>query len=371
MQTDAVIIGAGVVGLAIAERLSRTRRVVVLEKERLVGTGVTSRNSQVLHAGMYYPSGTWKARLCVAGHRSLSAWCTAHGVPLQKPGKLIVATSADEEPALDALLKQGRANGVDALEPVGASFVRAKEPSVRATAALWSPNTGILDVHALVKSLETEARAHGATLALAHRVEHLEPRPRGALVHVIDPQGERVTLDADLVVNAAGLDADRVAEHMGLDVDALGYRQHFVKGHYFRLRRRGALSHLVYPVPAKHLAGLGVHVTLGLDGDVRLGPDVLGLDARVEDYSVDESLRAAFHAGASRYLPDLRLDELEPDTAGIRPKLSRVGEPFRDFVISEESARGWPGVINLLGIESPGLTCSLELAAEVERLALR
>lgn len=365
-----MVVGAGLVGLAVAERLSRPgRAVVVLERHDAALQETSSRNSQVIHAGLYYPASSWKARLCVPGNRSLHSWCEAHGVPHRRVGKLVVATGADELPALERLLAQGRANGVPGLELVGPDFVRAQEPEVRAAAALWVPSSGIVDVHALADSLLAEARARGATFAFRHRVVGLERRGGRWALTVEGPDGAPVQLTARLVVNAAGLDCDTVAALAGLDVDAAGYRLRWVKGHYFRLKARGRVRHLVYPVPAAHLAGLGVHLTVGLDGEVKLGPDVLELPDRRVDYSVPDELRARFVAAAQRFLPWVTAELVEPDQAGIRPKLSRPGEPFRDFVIAEESARGLPGLVNLIGIESPGLTCALELAHEVYRVA--
>ncbi len=369
LNAGTVVIGAGVVGLAVAERLSRTRPdVLVLERHGAPGTETSSRNSQVLHAGLYYPLGSWKARLCVRANAALPGWCAAHGVPVERVGKLIVATSPEELGELDRLLAQGRANGVARLERVDAGFVRAREPLVRAEAALWSPDSGVLDAHALVRSLQAEATERGATIAFKHRLKHVERGPGVYRLQLEGPGGEPIELAAGAVVNAAGLEADAVAALAGIDVDAAGYRQHYVKGSYFRVRAPGPVRHLVYPVPAKHLAGLGVHLTVGLDGDLRLGPDVEPQPGRGTDYAVDEARRDAFATGAARYLPWLKPEHLTADQSGIRPKLSRPGEPFRDFVIAEESARGLPRWVNLLGIESPGLTCTMELAAEVAAL---
>jgi L-2-hydroxyglutarate oxidase LhgO len=353
------IIGAGVVGLAIAERLSRRHQgIVVLEANAKAGQVTTARNSQVLHAGLYYPTDSLKARLCVKGNASLAAWCEAHDVRLRRVGKLIVATSQDERPELARLLAQGRANGVP-LEPVEADFIAAREPNIRAVAGLWSPTTGVLDVHGLVRSLEGVARDRGVTLATRHRVTSLEP---GWRLGVTGPEGEPFTLEADLVINAAGLHADHIATLAGVDVDALGLRQHWVKGRYVRVKPRRALHHLVYPVPAPTLAGLGVHITLDVDGEVRLGPDVVPGVLRVEDYDVDDTCLPQFLEAGRRLLPWLELGDLTPDTAGLRPKLSPAGGPWRDFSVSTPR----DGFLCLAGIESPGLTCCLELAEIVE-----
>lgn len=369
MRFDTVVIGAGLIGLAVAERLTREgRHLLLLEARERPAQVTSSRNSQVLHAAIYYPPGSLKARLCLRGNRSLGQWCEAHGVALRRVGKLIVATAADEEPALERLLAAGQTNGVPGLEAVDAAFVKRLEPEVHATAALWSPTTGILDVHALAQSLWRAAEQQGATVALRHRFVGGACVDGGYRVRVEGPDGAPLEVRCDSVVNAAGLHADSIASAFGLDIDALGYRQHWVKGRYFRVRAPGRVKHLVYPVPLAGLAGLGTHVTVGLDGEVKLGPDVQLLGERVEDYAVPEDAAGTFLAGARRFLPWLTEALLAPDQAGIRPKLSRPGEPARDFVIAEESAHGLPRLITLAGLESPGVTACLELAAEVQRL---
>jgi L-2-hydroxyglutarate oxidase LhgO len=369
-----VVIGAGVTGLASALHLAQAgRSVTVLEAAPRCGLGVSSRNSQVLHAGFYYPTSSLKARLCVSGRRALLAFCRTHHVPHALVGKLVVATTAAEEPELHRLLAQGQANGVEGLELVSADFVRALEPDVRAWAALWSPATGIVDAHALVNALEAECRQRGVTFAFRHQVTAvMPPAPLGRAgerfrLVVSGPDADTFEVRAQAVVNAAGLHADTVAALAGIDLDAAGYRQHWVKGSYFRLKSR-RLRHLVYPVPAPHLSGLGVHVTVGLDGGTRLGPDVELVEPRREDYAVDEERAAAFACAAGRYLDGLAADELAADQAGLRPKLARPGEPWRDFVVAEESARGLPGFVNCLGMESPGLTACLAVGQRVAEL---
>lgn len=353
MSFEVAIVGAGVIGAAIAERLSRAgRTVVVFEQHARAGQVTSSRNSQVLHSGLYYPAGSLKARLCVAGNRSLAEWCTARGVGLRRTGKLIVATAAGEEPQLERLLAQGSANGVEGLELVDP---RRLEPNVSATAALLVPSTGILDAHGVVDSLVRSATERAAVFALRHRVLRVERTERGFELEVALPDGAHENVRARQVVNAAGLHADELL--------AGAARQHWVKGCYFRVNRSRPISRLVYPVPAPNLAGLGVHVTLGLDGDVRLGPDVHPLPERREDYDVPESLGDAFFESARRFLPWLERAQLSADTAGIRPGLAPPGGAWRDFEIVESS----PGFVSLLGIESPGLTCCLELAREVDR----
>ena len=365
MDTDAVVIGAGVVGLACARELAaRGREVVLIERHERFGVETSSRNSEVIHAGIYYPRGSLKATLCVAGNRSLYAWCAAHGVPHQRLGKLIVATSPDEEPKLDEIVRQAEANGVTSLRPLSAAEVRALEPHVRAVRGLWSPDTGIVDSHQLMASLLADAEAHGCAAAWRHEVVGAEQTGDGYRVSARSA-GETTTIEARLVVNAAGLDSDRVAALPGLDVTACGYRLHYSRGHYFRVhpRKRHLARHLIYPTPRS--SHLGIHVTLDLAGGVRLGPDAEYLPDRVQNYEVRVGLRDAFFAAVTRYLEGLEPDDLAPDLAGIRPKLQGPGAPFRDFVIQEESARGLPGWINLVGIESPGLTCCLAIGTAV------
>ena len=362
MDTDVIVVGAGVVGLACARELAaRGRSVVLLERHERFGVETSSRNSEVVHAGIYYPAGSLKATLCARGNASLYAWCAAHAVPHRRVGKLIVATEPAEEPKLEQIVQQAEANGVRSLELLTAAEARLLEPHVRCSSALWSPTTGILDSHVLMASLLADAETHGLTAAWRQEVCGVEQVAGGYRVAARDAEGETAAIEAPCVVNAAGLDADTVAALAGFDLDVCGYRQQYVRGHYFRVHARKShlAQHLVYPTPLE--AGLGIHVTLDLAGGLRLGPDVQVLPDRRQDYDVADGLRPAFHAAVSRYLDGLALDDLAPDLAGIRPKLQRPGEPFRDFVIREESGRGRPGWVNLVGIESPGLTSCIEI----------
>ena len=362
MDADVVVIGAGVVGLACARELAaRGRSVVLLERHDRFGVETSSRNSEVVHAGIYYPAGSLKATLCARGNASLYAWCASHGVPHRRIGKLIVATESAEEPKLEQIQRQAEANGVRSLEVLTPAEARLLEPHVRCSSALWSPDTGIVDSHVLMGSLLADAEAHGLTAAWRQEVCGVEPVAGGYRVAARGADGETAAIEAPWVVNAAGLDADTVAALAGFDLDACGYRQQYVRGHYFRVhaRKQHLAQHLVYPTPLQ--AGLGIHVTLDLAGGLRLGPDVQYLPDRRQDYDVADGLRTAFHAAVSRYLDGLAPDDIAPDLAGIRPKLQRSGEPFRDFVIRDESDRGRPGWVNLVGIESPGLTSCLEI----------
>ena len=360
---DVVVIGAGVVGLAIAARLASDRRsVLVLERETGIARGVTSRNSEVIHAGIYYPADSLKAAACVEGRERLYAWCASRRVDHRRAGKLVVATEPSEVATLESLLERGRANGVARLEMIDAAACLRLEPAVRAHAAIHSPDTGIVDAHGFCASLLAEAEAKGAILAVAKQVAGLSHGPGGWRLEVVAEDGRGMeSLAADVVVDAAGLDADRIASLAGIDVDAHGLRQHPCKGDYFVLAPGHTVeaSRLIYPVPQQ--AGLGIHLTLDLAGRPRFGPDATYVEDRA-GFEVDGAKAALFGEAVARYLPDLAGATLVPDYAGIRPKLAGPGEAFRDFVVEEGSAWGAPGFVGCLGIESPGLTAALALA---------
>jgi L-2-hydroxyglutarate oxidase LhgO len=366
-DVDTVVIGAGVVGLACAAALARRGLSVgVVERNRKVGQETSARNSGVIHAGLYYPAGSLKARLCVEGRALLYARCERHGVPHRRCGKLLVATDAAELAKLESIHRQASANGAGDVRLVDGAEVMRREPAVRAIGGLWSPATGIVDVHALVDCYRREAEDHGAMLALDNVVTGLDRRPGGWRVAMQTGAGSPSEIHAAWVVNAAGLDASRIAALAGLDVDGLGLRLYPCKGDYFVLAPRytGTFTHLVYPVPVH--AGLGVHITFDLSGRVLAGPDTEYVDSL--RYDVDPGKAAAFGAALRRYLPHVRDEDLAPGYAGIRPKLQGPGEPVRDFVIADASRDGAPRLINLIGIESPGLTSSEAIAGEVDRL---
>lgn len=368
---DVVIVGGGVVGLAAAAALGRAgAAVLVLERHSEIARETTSRNSEVVHAGIYYPPDSLKAELCRAGREALYPRCEARGVPFRRIGKLIVASEEQELPALARIEASAAANGV-ALEPLDAAQVHRLEPEVRAVAALLSPETGIVDAHAYALSFLAEAEAHGVVLARETTVEALEPNPGGWAVVARSARragqaGDLQRLTCRGVVNAAGLDSDRVAGLAGLDVEAASYRLHYCKGDYFALAPGAgvSISRLIYPIPDE--AGLGIHATLDLNGRVRFGPDTEFV-SRVT-YHVDPAKGPIFAAAAARYLPKIRAAHLSPDSAGVRPKLSGPGEGFADFVVCEESARGLPGLVNCIGIESPGLTAASAIADRVRSL---
>ncbi len=366
-KVDILIIGAGVVGLAIAERLGRPgRNIVVAERNESFGRETSSRNSEVIHCGMYYAEDLLKTRLCVRGNPLLYERCERDGIPARKTGKIVVAVDDPEARVLEQLHSQGRRNGVPGLRLIDERELRELEPSVRGVRGLLSPESGIVDSHLLMSSLYESAASRGVTFGYRCDVHRVTRSAAGFMAELTDADGERLSLNAECVVNSAGLDADLIAQSAGIDIDAAGYRIHPAKGEYFRVssRHRGKLARLVYPVPSP--VHLGAHAVLGLDGGLKIGPS--SVSAARGDYSVDPAHREDFLAKASRFLPFLEADDLTPDMAGIRPKLYRLGEPFRDFVIREESSRGLAGLVNLVGMESPGLTSCLTIAEAVERL---
>jgi L-2-hydroxyglutarate oxidase LhgO len=366
-DTPLTVVGAGAVGLAVAARLApRFPELVILERRERHGTETSSRNSEVIHAGMYYTTGSLKARLCVRGNRLLYELCERRDIPHRRVTKLIVATAPSETAELEAIFARGRANGVE-LRMLTAEECRRLEPAVPAVAGLLSPTTGIVSAHGLMDALLAQARAHGALLQPRAELVGVERRDRDYRLTVRTPEG-REELTSERVVNAAGLESDTVAGFAGIDVESAGYRLHWWKGSYFAVTGAKArlLSRLVYPVPT-HVS-LGVHAVLGLDGRLRFGPDAEHLADRRLDHRVDEAKRSAFGEAVRRLVPDIADEDLSPDIAGIRAKLQGPGEGFRDFVIAEETARGRPGFVTLVGIDSPGLTSSLAIAEEVEGL---
>ena len=363
-RVDAVVIGAGVLGLACAAALSRRGRdVLVLEANAAPGREISSRNSEVVHAGLYYATASLKASSCVEGRQRLYARCRELRIPHRRTGKLVVATTPAECTALEELHERGLANGAGDLELIDAAELARREPRVRGVAALWSPESGIVDAHALVASYQAEAEANGASIVVRTRAVALEQRGELWRVETEGDAGERSSVDAARVVNAAGLASDSVAALAALDVDALGWRSRPCKGDYFALAPGlGALTrHLVYPVPVP--GGLGIHVTPDLGNRFRLGPDVEWVErAR---YDVDPGKAERFARAVVRYLPEIRSEHLSPDFAGVRPKLSGPGEAVRDFVVEEAPA---PGLVHLIGIESPGLTAAGAIAERVASL---
>jgi L-2-hydroxyglutarate oxidase LhgO len=354
----AVVIGAGVIGLAVARELAlQGHETLVLEAAERFGTGVSARNSEVIHAGIYYPHASLKARLCVAGRERLYEFCRKHGVAHQRCGKFIVASSAAQLPVLEGLAAAARANGV-ALVPLSGAQARRIEPELACEAALQSPLTGIIDAQGLMLALLAEAEALGATLATRSAVTRVVLEAQGAAIGV---NGCEPAVRARILINCAGLQAPALAQLTeGLPAHAVP-RAYFAKGHYFTLSARAPFRHLIYPVPEP--GGLGIHMTLDLAGQARFGPDVEWVES--PSYEVSPQRAAKFDAAIRSYWPGLPAGALAPAYAGVRPKISGPDEPAADFRIDDARAHGVPGLVNLFGIESPGLTASLALASEV------
>jgi len=384
MTFDMIVIGAGVVGLALAQQFARKgRKLAILEKNDRFGQETSSRNSEVIHAGIYYPEDFLKSRLCVEGNRLLYEWCRHHNVPHARPGKLIVATGDEEEAELNAIKTGAEQNGVPELEILGRKQLLAMERELTARGAIFSPATGIVDSHCLMRSFLSAAESQGAILSCRARVTAIVPIGAGYDLEI--NQGE-YHLRTKILINSAGLHADEIAARAGIDIDTAGYRLHPCKGNYFSASPSPALRHLVYPLPKKNNVGLGIHATLDLTGRVRFGPDSRYLERKeigmlkndrkgpASDggstagvYRVDEGRQEAFAAAIGKYLPGIAPDMLQPEMSGIRPKLQGPEDPAMDFIIREEGERGLPGFINLIGIESPGLTASLAIAGFVAK----
>jgi L-2-hydroxyglutarate oxidase LhgO len=360
---DCVVIGAGVIGLAVARALAGAgREVLVLERNDVIGGETSSRNSEVIHAGIYYPADSLKARLCVGGRERLYDYCRARGIGHGRLGKLIVATTEDQIGALHNLQRMANANGVEDLQPLDAAQARRLEPAVHCVAALLSPSSGIIDSHGLMLSLQGEAEDRGVIVALDSAVHGGETRGGGFILDVGGTQPMHLACSA--LVNAAGLGAHAFASALA-GLDGRHVPPLFLsKGSYFTLSGRSPFSRLVYPMP--DATSLGIHVTLDLAGRARFGPDVEWIDAI--DYDVDAGRAPQFYSAIRRYYPQLRDETLQPGYCGIRPKLQAPGTPSTDFAIQGPEVHGIPGLVNLFGIESPGLTSSLAVADEVLRL---
>jgi len=366
--TEITIIGAGVIGLAIAVELSNfNKNIVVIEKYPTFGQETSSRNSEVIHAGIYYPKDSLKAKLCLEGKRLLYNLCEKQEIPYKKLGKLIVATTNEEIKNLEALLKCGSNNGVDDLKMLTKEEIKKIEPNVKAVACISSPSTGIIDTHKFMKHLETYGKDNGVVFAYNCEVTGIEKTNGSYNVHIHDADGENINLSTQVIVNSAGLDADKISTMVGID-DA-SYDLKYCKGQYFRLndRKSRLINKLVYPIPDSHNNVLGIHATPDLTGSIRLGPDAQFIDHKL-DYFIDESKKTDFVQSVAHFLPFVGIDDLSGDTAGIRPKLSGPDKDIRDFVIQNEIERGFPNFINLIGLESPGFTACLAIAEYVRSL---
>ena len=368
-DVNITIIGAGVVGLAIASQLSlKYQNVYVIEKNLQFGQEVSSRNSEVIHSGIYYPKGSLKAKLCVRGNQLLYELCERESIAHRKCGKLIVANSAEEESELEALCQKGWNNGVEHLSILDKDQVAGLEPNIRASRALYSPSTGIIDSHGLMKYLENSAHVRGVEMVYGTRVTGIKKENGAYLLHLKDISGELFSFTTSILINCGGLESDLIAEKAGIHDKA--YRIHFCKGEYFKVNppKNKLVSRLVYPVPGRKLVGLGIHATVDLAGGLKLGPSAFYLNENKYDYSINEDNSIHFFNAARDFFPFLAHEDLTPDMAGIRPKIQALGDPVRDFIIRNERDRGFPGFINCIGIESPGLTSALAIAEYVEEL---
>jgi L-2-hydroxyglutarate oxidase LhgO len=365
-RVDCAVIGAGVVGLAIARALALAgREVIILERAGAIGTETSSRNSEVIHAGIYYPTGSLRARFCVAGKQALYRYCDEHGVAYKRLGKLVVATSPGEIAILEKYQQQALQNGVTDLAWLTPEAVRELEPAVRCVRALHSPSTGIVDSHGLMLALLGDAQAHGASLALRSPVQSGAATGDGLTIHV--GGAEPLSLRCNLLINAAGLYAQDVARTInGVPPQSIPPSRYAI-GHYFVLSGKPPFTRLIYPV-AVH-GSLGLHVALDLAGQVRFGPDIHWID-RV-DYTFDAGRAPLFYESVRRYYPELRDGALQPGYTGIRPKLFGPNEAPKDFDIQDESRHGVAGLVNLYGIDSPGLTSALAIGDYVARMVAR
>ncbi len=369
-KIDIAIAGAGVVGLSIAAELSQAHHdIFVLEKYPAFGQETSSRNSEVIHAGIYYPRDSLKTKTCIEGRRMLYEFCARNNIPHKKIGKLVVAINGQELKDLEALFKHGLDNGVGDLRFIPKAEIKDFEPNIRAEAAIYSPSTGILDTHSFMKTLASQFESRGGSIAYKTKLTGIEKTREGFIITVHDGHKSAFKFLSRIFINCAGLNSDEVSSMAGLVKDE--YKLKYCKGDYFRVSSGKAklITRPVYPVPKKDRAGLGIHATVDLAGSLRLGPD----DEYVKEinYDIGPLKAEAFYASTRQFLPFIELKDLSPDIAGIRPKLQGPGEDFRDFIIKDEAENGLAGFINLIGIESPGFTSSLSIAKMVRGLALK
>ena len=369
MDTEITVIGAGVIGLAIAEKVSEEHsNVFLIEKHLSFGQETSSRNSEVIHAGIYYTKDSLKARLCVEGKRLLYDYCKKYDVPYNNCGKLIVATSEEEIVIIEGIRQTAIKNGVDDLVVLEREEIAEMEPNIFALKALLSPSTGIIDSHSLMKRYETNTINNGGQVVYGSEVTGIKRIENGYEVTLLDAYKNNYRFSSEIVINSAGLTSDKVSEMVGINDDNLKIL--FCKGEYFRVNppKNRLLKRLIYPVPHYNLEGIGIHVTIDMGGGIKLGPDVKYLETNVYDYKLTASKQEAFYKSVKKFLPFLEYEDISPEMAGIRSKIQKPGEPPRDFYIMEEGKRGYPGFINLIGMESPGLTSSIAIAKYVKNL---
>ena len=373
IQTDVLIIGAGVIGLAVAERLSKGNcEIILVESQDRFGRETSSRNSEVIHAGIYYDEGSKKARFCIRGRKLLYEFCEKQNINFRKIGKLIVCDNEKESKKVEQLWEKGKNNGVDGLSRLSAAQITKREPAIRSRWAIHSAETGIFDSHQFLNALHRISEDRGVIFSFNSQAFELGRVGDRWQTVVQDSDGQLLQIDSTVVVNAAGHNAGRIAELSGIDVKKAEYRQQLCKGEYFRVahRHRGAVNSLVYPprLPERNgEVGYGVHLVIGLDGGIKLGPNWL---YGQNTYEVDANHRQEFWRQIHRFFPVLELDDLTPEMSGIRAMRAGEEKQFLDFIVAEESARNLGGLVNLIGIHSPGLTSALAMAEEVEKLLL-
>jgi len=366
-KVDCIVIGAGVVGLSIAMQMGKKfTDVVLIERHGTFGQETSSRNSEVIHAGIYYPEGSLKAKLCVEGKSLLYDFCNKNNIPYRKIGKLIIALSEDDRVLLESLKNKGNLNGLDDLEILTEKKVNELEPSISAPCAVLSPSTGIIDTHKLMKCLESIADKNGVMCAYGCEVKGIRKENGRYLIDITDIDGQLLTLSTEVLINSGGLASDLIAKMAGIDIKKNKYKQKYLKGEYFKITGKPAwfMKHLVYPPP--DAVSLGIHTVLDLQGQIKLGPSAFYTEE--VNYDVDMQNAEEFYKATKPFLPFLKPEALSPDMAGIRPTLKGPADGFKDFIICHEVEKGLPGFINLIGIESPGLTSCLAIARFVETL---
>jgi L-2-hydroxyglutarate oxidase LhgO len=371
-ESDLVIIGAGVIGLSISAEISKkynNLNIVVFEKERSFGDGISSRNSEVIHSGIYYPKNSFKADLCVKGNKKLYKFCEEFKIPYKKTGKLILAKNKEEIPALEDLYKNGINNNVGDLVIYDKEKIKKAEPLIKAEAAIFSPSTGIINTHKLMEKLEKISINNNVLFAYSHKVINIQKEKNSFRVSYLNSCKKLEILDCRWIINSSGLYSDEISKFAGIDTENSGYRIYPCKGEYYNLKLPYScvINHLVYPVPNKNLKSLGIHLTKTLDNRVRLGPNAYYTESK-DNYDIDEKSLEEFFYSTRVFLPFIEKSWLTPDMAGIRPKLQKENEDFRDFIINSENDKGLEGFINLVGIESPGLTACLSVAEKVREI---
>ena len=362
---EITIIGAGVIGLAVAACLSKKYRdnVIVLEKNDKFGQETSSRNSEVIHAGIYYPTDSLKQKLCIEGINSLYKLCKKESIPHKQLGKIIIATRPSELTELEELFKRATSNGVVKLKLLNQREIDKLEPHTKAIAGIYSPRTGIIDSHSLMEYFIRKAKSSGVEIVYRSEVNFLSKEKRGFVVGL---RQDEYRFSSQVVINCAGLFSDKIAALAGLNINKLGYQLHFCKGDYFSYAKPAPVNMLVYPLPRKDAVSLGIHATLDMGSRLRFGPDAGYVDEI--DYQVNDSKRQLFYQAAQKIIPNLEKEAIIPDMSGIRPKLQGPYDAVKDFIIKEESDSGLKGFINLIGIESPGLTSCIAIAEKVSHI---